>query len=232
MEKYLQEIKMDNMQDRLDTLELRFEELANNFAHLSAKQLSKQCISCMEDIRSLGSDCLIENIDRYLACFDRQEFVKYARDIRRSMCFHVDANNLIQCNRLEAQHHRQMTEEERGDRFMSLKAGIPPAKFCLPPYDAHELFVELASSLESFAVREMEYHDQPCVPDPSANNQPPPPYESQGRGLQYQGRPQPVADAMPSVEDSVRSSASFVSIATEMSGDEESKEQRFIQGVG
>ncbi|KAF5574347.1 hypothetical protein FPANT_11813 [Fusarium pseudoanthophilum] len=227
MKKQLQELKMESMQDRLDSLELRFEGLAGDFTHLSAYQLSKQCISCMEDIRSLAADCLIENTDRYFACFDRKEFIKYARDTRRSMSFDVDANDLIRCNSIDAGHHRQMTEEERGDRFISLKASVPPAKFCIPPYDAHELFVELAGNLRDFAIRELEYHDHPYVPHSNANSQPPPPYESQGRGLQYQGNSQPVVAAMPSVESSFASGASFVSIATEMSGDEESNEHHF-----
>ncbi|KAF5581573.1 hypothetical protein FPCIR_10086 [Fusarium pseudocircinatum] len=228
MEKQLREIKMDNMQDRLDSLELRFEELANNLAHLSAKQLSKQCISCMEDIRSFATDCLIENTDRYLTCFDRKEFIKYARDTRRLMSFDVDTENMIECNSsIDAGHHRQMTEEERGDRFISLKASVPPAKLCVPPYNAHELFVKLAGNFRDFAIRELEYHGQPYVPHPNANSQPPPPYESQGRGLQNQGSSQPVAAAIPSVGSSFAGGASFVSIATEMSGDEESKEQHF-----
>ncbi|KAF5615338.1 uncharacterized protein FTJAE_13390 [Fusarium tjaetaba] len=227
MENQLQDLKMENMQDRLDSLELRFEELANNLTHLCATQLSKQCISCMEDVRSLATDCLTQNADHYYACFDRKEFIKYARNIRRSMAFDVDANDMIRCNSIDAGHHRQMTEEERGDRFMSLKASVPPAKFCIPPYDAHELFVELADNLRDFAIRELEYHDHPYVPHSNANSQSPPPYESQGRGLQYQGSSQPIAAAMPSVESSFGSGASFVSIATEMSGDEESKEQHF-----
>ncbi|PNP84986.1 hypothetical protein FNYG_01683 [Fusarium nygamai] len=222
MDKQLKELKMENMHDRLGSLELRFEELANNLTHLCARQLSKQCISCMEDIRSLASDCLIENTDRYLACFDRKEFIKYARDTRRSMSFDVDANNMIQCNSIDARHHRQMTEEERGDRFMRLKASVLPTKFCVPPYNAHELFIELAVNLRDFAIGELEYPGQPYVPHPSANNQPPPPYEIQGRGLQYQGSSQTVAAAMPSIESSFGSGASFVSIATEISGDEES----------
>ncbi|KAF5989520.1 hypothetical protein FBULB1_806 [Fusarium bulbicola] len=227
MEKQLQEIKLEIMQDRLDSLELRLEELANDFAHLSAKQLSKQCISCTEAIRSLASDCLIENAHRYLHRFNRNEFIQLVQENRQTMRFDVDANNTIKCNYLEAGHHRQMTEEERHDRFLSLKAGVPPAKFCIPPYNAHELFVELAANLESFAIRELEYHGQPYVPDPTATNQPPPPYESQGRGLQYQGSSQPVAAAMPFVESSFASGASFESIATEMSGDENSKEYQF-----
>ncbi|KAG5801838.1 hypothetical protein H9Q74_009045 [Fusarium xylarioides] len=227
MDKQLQEIKMENMQDRLDSLELRFKELANNFPHLSAKQLSKQCISCMEDIRSLASDCLIANTDRYLHDYDRADFIKYARDHRQSMRFDVDANNMIRCNRLEAGHHRQMKEEERGDHFISLKAGVPPAKFCFPPYNPNELFVDLAANLESLTSRELEYHRQPYVPDAAVTSQPPPPYESQDRGLQYRASPHPTASAMPPVESSFGSGTSFVSIATEMSGDEESKEEYF-----
>ncbi|KAF4498889.1 hypothetical protein FAGAP_4902 [Fusarium agapanthi] len=228
MEKQLQEIKMEIMQDRLDSLELRFKELANNHAHLSAKQLSKQCISCMEAIRNLSSDCLIENTHRYLHRFNRNEFIQHVRETRQSMRFDVDGNSIIKCNYLEAGHNRQMTEEERHDRFMSLKAGVPPAKFCFPPYNAHELFVELAANLENFAIRELEYHGQPYVPDPTATNQPPPPYESQGRGLQCRSSPHPTAAAMPSVESSFGSGASFESIATDMSGDEESKEAHFM----
>ncbi|KAF5535418.1 hypothetical protein FNAPI_12061 [Fusarium napiforme] len=143
------------------------------------------------------------------------------------MSLDIDANDMIRCSSIDAGHHRQMTEEERSDRFMSLKASVPPAKFCIPPHDAHELFVELADNLRDFAIQELEYHEQPYVPGPSANSQLPPPYESQGRGLQYQGSSQPIAAAMPSVESSFGSGASFVSIATEMSGDEESKEQQF-----
>lgn len=143
------------------------------------------------------------------------------------MQFKVDENNTIQRIYREAGHHRQMTEEERHDRFLSLKAGVPPAKFCFPPYDAHELFVDLAINLGNFTIRELEYHDQPYVPDDAAMSQPPPPYESQGRGLHHRGNSHPMAAQMPRVEDSFGSGASFESIATDMSGDEESKEVYF-----
>ncbi|KAF5631938.1 hypothetical protein F25303_9587 [Fusarium sp. NRRL 25303] len=143
------------------------------------------------------------------------------------MRFTVDENNKIQRIYREAGHHRQMTEEERHDRFLSLKAGVPPAKLCFPPYDAHDLFVDLALNLENFTIRELEYHDQPYVPDDAAISQPPPPYESQGRGLQHQDSPRPMAATMPRVEDSFSSGASFESIATDMSGDEESKDEHF-----
>ncbi|CVL06891.1 uncharacterized protein FMAN_11985 [Fusarium mangiferae] len=227
MEKQLREIQMEIMQDRLDSLESRFEELANSFAHVSAKQLSKQCISCMEAIRNLASDCLIANTDQYLPCFDRTEFIRYAQESRQAMRFTVDENNTIQRIYREAGHHRQMTEEERHDRFLSLKAGVPSAKLCFPPFNAHELFVELAINLENLTIRELEFHDQPYVPDDAAISQPPPPYESQGRGYQHQDGPHPMAATMPRVEDSFSSGASFESIATDMSGDEESKEDHF-----
>ncbi|KAF4953638.1 hypothetical protein FGADI_5974 [Fusarium gaditjirri] len=196
MEKQLQDLKMEIMQDRLDSLECRLKELANSLTQLSAKQLSKQFISCMEAIRNLASDCLIENTDRYLDCFDRTEFFQYARGSRRAMRFDLDGDNIIERTYLEAGHHRQMIEEERRDRFMSLKAGVPPAKFCFPPNNAHELF-------------------------------PPPPYGSEGRGLQYRGSPHPMAAAMPGAEHSYGSGASFESIPSELSGDEESKEEHF-----
>ncbi|SCV39944.1 uncharacterized protein FFB14_07346 [Fusarium fujikuroi] len=227
MEKQLQGMKIEIMQDRLDSLESRFEELANSFAHVSAKQLSKQCISCMEAIRNLASDVLMATTDRYLASFGRTLFFQYAQESRQAMRFNVDENNIIKWKYLEAGHHRQMTEKERHDRFMSLKAGVPLAKFCFPPYDAHELFVELAINLESFATREMEYHGQPYVPDPVAASQPPPPYESQGRGLHQRGNSHPIAAEMPRVEDSFGSGTSFESIATDISGDKESKEEYF-----
>lgn len=227
MEKQLQEMKIEIMQDRLDSLELRLEELANSFAQLTTKQLSKECINCMQAIRNLASDCLVANTDQYLACFDRTEFIKYAQESRQAMRFTVDENNTIQRIYREAGHHRQMTEEERHDRFRSLKTGVPSAKFCFPPFNAHELFVELAINLENFTIRELEYHDQPYVPDDAAISQPPPPYQSQGRGLQHRDSPHPMAATMPRVEDSFSSGASFESIATDMSGDEESKEVYF-----
>lgn len=227
MEKQLQEIKIEIMQDRLDSLEFRLEELANSFAQLTTKQLSKECINCMQAIRNLASDCLIANTDQYLACFDRTEFIKYAQESRQKMRFTVDENNTIERIYREAGHHRQMREEERHDRFISLKASVPSAKFCFPLYNAHELFLELAINLEDFTVRELEYHDQPYVPDDAAISQPPPPYESQGRGLRHQDSARLMAATMPRVEDSFSSGASFQSIATDMSGDEESKEVHF-----
>lgn len=42
MEKQLQGVKIEIMQDRLDSLESRFEELVNSFAQLTTKQLSKE----------------------------------------------------------------------------------------------------------------------------------------------------------------------------------------------
>lgn len=42
MEKQLQGVKIEIMQDRLDNLESRFEELVNSFAQLTTKQLSKE----------------------------------------------------------------------------------------------------------------------------------------------------------------------------------------------
>ncbi|RKL32605.1 hypothetical protein BFJ72_g10548 [Fusarium proliferatum] len=227
MEKKLREIKMEIMQDRLDSLEFRLEELANSFAQLNTKQLSKECINCMQTIRNLASDILIANTDQYLAYFNRAEFIEYAQESRQAMQFKVDENNTIQRIYREAGHHRQMTEEERHDRFLSLKTGVPPAKICFPPYDAHALFVNLAINLENLTIRELEYHDQPYVPDDAAISQPPPPYESQGRGLHHRGNSHPMAAEMPRVEDSFGSGASFESIATDMSGDEESKEVYF-----
>ncbi|RBA14459.1 hypothetical protein FPRO05_03251 [Fusarium proliferatum] len=193
MEKKLREIKMEIMQDRLDSLEFRLEELANSFAQLNTKQLSKECINCMQTIRNLASDILIANTDQYLAYFNRAEFIEYAQESRQAMQFKVDENNTIQRIYREAGHYRHMREEERHDRFLSLKAGVPPAKFCFPPYDAHALFVNLAINLENLTIRELEYHDQPYVPDDAAISQPPPPYESQGRGLHHRGNSHPMS---------------------------------------
>ncbi|KAF5686360.1 hypothetical protein FCIRC_2916 [Fusarium circinatum] len=227
MEEQLQKIKMEVMQDRLDSLELRFEDLANNFAHLSTKQFSKQCISCMEAIRSLASDCLIANADDFLLSMSRAEFIEYVRDYQRSMRFDVDGSNIIKRCELETGHHRQLAEEERHDRFMSLKAGVPPAKFCFSPYNPQDLFVELAIYLENLAIKELEYHGQPYVPNVAIPNQPPPPYESQRRRFQFRGSLHRVAAAMASVKDSFGSGSSFQSVATELSEDENYKQEHF-----
>ncbi|KAH7232295.1 uncharacterized protein BKA55DRAFT_695714 [Fusarium redolens] len=201
MEKHLQEAKKMIIQDRLDSLELRLEELANNFAHLPTEQLSKHCISCMNDIRSLAYECLIENIDR----FDKSEYDQ-VKETLQSMRFDVNEKNLIECSYHRDDCEPQITLEERRDRFMGLKAGVPPAKLCFLPYNAHELFDKLATGLKDVAIEELKYRMHILMQAPAPSNQLSLSdnnlHDKQGGGPQYRGKLKPKAAAMLCVEDS------------------------------
>ncbi|KAF4443758.1 hypothetical protein F53441_11361 [Fusarium austroafricanum] len=130
MDKHLQKAKKLIVQDRLDSLKLRLEELGKSFTNLPTDQLSKHSISCMKDIRSLAYECLNENIDR----LDRAD--NHQRD-----------------------DDPQCTIERRRGAFMGLKFKLPPTRLCLWPYNAHAIFEDLAFHFKNCVIGELKYRE-------------------------------------------------------------------------
>ncbi|KAF4343963.1 hypothetical protein FBEOM_2070 [Fusarium beomiforme] len=213
MDKPLQNARKLLIQDRLDSLNLRLEELGKDVTNLSTDRFSKQCISCMKDIRSLAYGCLIENIDR----FDRSEYDNRMKETLRVMRFDVNKNNGIELDSHPRVSQPLMAIGERIKGFMALKFALPPAKLCLTPYNAHDIFEELATNLKSLAIEELKCREYDLIKtsaprdhDSSSNNQLGPPLAP---GSSF-GRP--VVDTTPEEEASKKAMELWVEKQNDM----------------